>query len=182
LRNIVCRFRDEATNPIEKRTCLTYKCDVLSSLLLAVALTTCDVHEILFTNGFRARMPRPVCVTRTDNPDSTIYQFSFTRDTRPFLEAYAGKAADFFYFVPEDGVGRSEACDAILRIVETVHGNVTHIGASGETPDGHCGEVLIRKPARNGVVVSPALHFWYSRLTASEEKAARGIIDGVEAR
>jgi hypothetical protein len=178
----VCRFRDEAPNPIEKRPCLTYKWGMLSSLLLAVALTACDLHQILFDNGFRMRMPRQVCVTRTDNAGYSIYQFSLGRDTRPFLEAYAGNAANFFYIVPEEGVGRSDACDAILRIVETAHGTVTHISAGGETPDGRCGEVLIRKPARRGTVLSPALHFWYSRLTASEEKVVRGIIDGVESR
>jgi hypothetical protein len=155
---------------------------MVSSLLVAVAITFCDVREIVFVNGFRARLPRAVCVTRTDNPDSAIYQFTIGRDTRPILEAYAGNAADFFYFAPEDGVGRSEACGGPLRIAETTRGNVTQVGGAADTTSGHCGEVLVRRPARKGHVASSALHFWYSRLSPSEERLARGIIDAVEAR
>ncbi len=155
---------------------------MVSSLLLAVALSVCDVRELLFSNGFRAHLPREVCVTRSENPDSTIYQFTIGRDTRPFLEAYDGKAADFFYFVPEGGVGQSEACNGPLHIAEVPRHSVTMIGGATATQDGHCGEVLIRRPAKRGAVGSAALHFWYSRLTVDEEKLARGIIDAVEAR
>ena len=155
---------------------------MVSSLLLVVAFTVCDIHELLFSNGFRARLPHDVCVTRSENIDSTIYQFTIGRDTRPFLEAYDGKAADFFYFVPEGGVGQSEACNGPLRIMEALHGRVTQIGGTGENRDGRCGEVLIRRPAKHGNVASPALHFWYSRLKPGEEHLARGIIDAVEAR
>jgi hypothetical protein len=155
---------------------------MVSSLLLAVALSVCDVHELSFSNGFRARLPREVCVTRSENVDSAIYQFTIGRDTRPFLEAYDGNAADFFYFVPEGGVGRSDACNGPLHIAEVPHGSVTRIGGATATQDGHCGEVLVRKPARKGAVGSAALHFWYSRLTPGEEKLAQGIIDAVEAR
>ncbi len=155
---------------------------MVSSLLLAVALSVCDVRELTFVNGFRARLPHEVCVTRSANADWTIYQFTLGRDTRPFLEAYAGNAADFFYFAPEDGIGQSEVCGGSLHIAESAHGSVTQIGGAGDRPEGRCGEVLVRKPARNGTVGSAALHFWYSRLNAGEERLARGIINAVEAK
>ena len=155
---------------------------MVPSLLLAVALSICDVHELVFANGFRARLPHDVCVTRSENLDSTIYQFTIDRDTRPFLEAYSGNAADFFYFVPVGGVGRSGVCGGSLHIAESTRRGVTRIGGTEERPEGHCGEVLIRKPARNGTVSSAALHFWYSRLSPTEERLARGIIDAVEAK
>ncbi len=153
---------------------------MFSSLLLAVAVSVCDVRDISFISGFRARLPREVCVTRTDNADYVIYQFTIGRDTRPILEAYAGNAADFFYFAPVDGAGRSDACGGILHIAESAHGNVTQVGGAGDNADGHCGEVLVRRPAKHGSVGSAAVHFWYSRLSPSEERLARGIIDAVE--
>jgi hypothetical protein len=155
---------------------------MVPALLLAVAVSICDVREITFVNGFRARLPREVCVTRTDAADYTIYQFTLGRDTRPILEAYAGNAANFFYFAPEDGVGRSEACGTTLHIAESAHGKVIQVGGVAETVTGHCGEVLIRRPAKKGAVTSTALHFWYSRLSPGEEHIARGIINAVETR
>jgi hypothetical protein len=151
-------------------------------LLLAVAVSICDVREIAFINGFRARLPREVCVTRSEERDHTIYQFTLGRDTRPILEAYAGNAADFFYFAPEDGAGRSEACGTTLHIAESAHGKLIQVGGAAETVTGHCGEVLVRRPAKKGEVTSSALHFWYSRLSPGEEHIARGIIDAVETR
>ncbi len=153
---------------------------MVPSLLLAVAVSVCDVREIAFVNGYRARLPREVCVTRTDGPDYTIYQFTLGRDTRPILEAYAGNAANFFYFAPEDGSGRSDACGTTLHIAELPHGKVVQVGGATATGAGHCGEVLVRRPAKRGEVTSAALHFWYSRLSPGEEHLARGIIDAVE--
>src|SRR5258708_5791521 len=149
---------------------------MVSSLLLAVALSVCDVRELTFVNGLRARMPHEVCVTRSANADWTIYQFTLGRDTRPFLEAYAGNAADFFYFAPEDGIGQSEVCGGSLHIAESAHGSVTQIGGAGDRPERRCGEVLVRKPARNSTVGSAARHFWYSRLNARAERLAPGTI------
>jgi len=155
---------------------------MVCSLLLGVAMSVCEVRDLVFANGFRARMPQAVCVTRVDNADSTIYQFTLGPEAPPFLEAYDGNAADFFYFVPEGGVGKSDACNGTIHINQVTRKTIIQIGGASETRDGRCGEVLIRRPAKNGAVSSAALHFWYSRLTVEEEKLARGIIDAVEAK
>ena len=147
-------------------------------LLLAASLAArCDLRSMSFENGFQARLPAHVCVTRTDIADFTIFHFA-DRGGRVFLDAYAGDAANFPYFAANGSDVASSACSK-LHIEEHEHGAVTHVGGSARTPEGRCGEMLVRRPASAGTIGSAAVHFWYSRLTADEERRALVIIDAV---
>jgi hypothetical protein len=152
------------------------------SLLLVISLTAvCDLREIDFGNGYRVKLPPKVCVTKSVGNDSTIFQFTTNPEARPFLEAYAGSAANFVYFVPDDGKVSSEKCGD-LRVAETRLRTVTQIGGATGRVGGRCGEVLVRKREKDGAVRGAAVHFWYSRLTPLEEALARTIIDATEAK
>jgi hypothetical protein len=152
------------------------------SLLLAISLTAvCDLREIDFGNGYRAKLPPKICVTKSSGNDSAIFQFTTTPEGRPFLEAYAGSAANFVYFVPDDGKVPSEKCGE-LRVKETRLRTVTQIGGATGSTGGRCGEVLVRKREKDGAVRGAAVHFWYSRLTPLEEALAKTVIDAVAAK
>ena len=152
------------------------------SLLFAIAVAAvCGLRELDFGLGYRAKLPPRVCVTRTHRANFSIFQFTTSPDTRPFLEAYAGSAANFAYFVPEDGSVTSEVCGQ-LRVAETKYRTVTQIGGATGRTGGRCGEVLVRRPEKHGQVTGEAVHFWYSRLSPSEEMLARTIIDAVESK
>jgi hypothetical protein len=162
-------------------------CALLAMLLLTHSgYAQAPTDEMLaFASGFKVALPPGVCVRRSEGVDYDLYRFYANGNAKsPFLEAYAGNAANFPLSRrasdppwPKDH--ESPLCDGIRFLIEN-KGRLAVISGGCSAAGWHSREVLVKYGPDEKGKTSQCVHFWYKLVSDSEAWLADSIIAVVQ--